>query len=317
MRIVRLLGWMSDIVVGLNNDEGYCMRLANGQGWRIVATERVKSWVEKLAFIMELETYEPNGYPRLIFNCRESGESWWGDLTWHTNRKITECLPKSGWRTRDFIWLQVWSHLNVPDVICTMGPQKGNEQDVLRMRMALQPVYQRAQESEGLPLHAALVERRGKGLLLAAPKDTGKSTCCSRIPRPWNALCDEETLIVRDVQKQYQVHPFPTWSDYIMKRGEMRWNIQQHVPLSAIFFLEQAEIDEVTPVGQGEAAVLINHSATQVCYLYWYALDHKDLRTCKQKLFENACELARSVPAYKLRVSLKGRFWEEMEKVLS
>jgi hypothetical protein len=29
-----------------------------------------------------------------------------------------------------------------------------------------------------------------------------------------------------------------------------------------------------------------------------------------------ACELARSIPAFRLRLSLDGRFWEEMERVL-
>jgi hypothetical protein len=29
-----------------------------------------------------------------------------------------------------------------------------------------------------------------------------------------------------------------------------------------------------------------------------------------------AGELARSIPAFKLRVSLNGKFWEEMERVL-
>lgn len=29
-----------------------------------------------------------------------------------------------------------------------------------------------------------------------------------------------------------------------------------------------------------------------------------------------AGELARSIPAFKLRVSLNGRFWEEMERIL-
>jgi hypothetical protein len=37
----------------------------------------------------------------------------------------------------------------------------------------------------------------------------------------------------------------------------------------------------------------------------------------KTKLFENATELAKAVPAFRLQVSLEGRFWEEMEKVLN
>jgi hypothetical protein len=29
-----------------------------------------------------------------------------------------------------------------------------------------------------------------------------------------------------------------------------------------------------------------------------------------------ACELARSIPAFQLRVNMNGRFWEEMERIL-
>ena len=89
-----------------------------------------------------------------------------------------------------------------------------------------------------------------------------------------------------------------------------------HVPISPIFFLEQAGSDEVIPLGRGEAAVFINQLATQISCRYWNNLDHEDLMSRKTNLFENATELARAVPAFRLHVSLKGRFWEEMEKVL-
>jgi hypothetical protein len=39
-------------------------------------------------------------------------------------------------------------------------------------------------------------------------------------------------------------------------------------------------------------------------------------RAIKEKIFENACALAGTMPAFRLRVSLEGRFWEEMERVL-
>ena len=36
----------------------------------------------------------------------------------------------------------------------------------------------------------------------------------------------------------------------------------------------------------------------------------------RKRIFDSACWLSRSVPAYKLRVSLTGRVWELMEEVL-
>jgi hypothetical protein len=54
----------------------------------------------------------------------------------------------------------------------------------------------------------------------------------------------------------------------------------------------------------------------QVYHRYWHNLDYRERRTRKKKVFENACALAKEVPAFKLRMSLKGRFWEEMDRVL-
>lgn len=185
------------------------------------------------------------------------------------------------------------------------------------MRYSLYPIYQKAQDLGGLPFHAGLVESDGKGVLLAASRNIGKSTCCRRIPNPWDVLCDEEALVMRTDQEQYVAHPFPTWSDYLMKRSERTWDVQRYVPLSAIFFLERGETDEAIPIGQGEAAVQINNSVTQVLLRTHHYLDREEVKVSRKKLFDNGCDLAGAVPAFKLRVSLKGRFWEEIEEVLS
>jgi SynChlorMet cassette protein ScmC len=184
------------------------------------------------------------------------------------------------------------------------------------MLLALYPIFERAQNSGGVPFHAALLERNGIAVLLVAPGSTGKSTCCIRLRSPWQPLCDDETLIVRDLEKRYLAHPFPTWSDYLMKRSTKTWNIEYHLPLSAIFFMEQAETEEVLPIGQGEAAAYIHHSAMQVCRRRLYHLNRRESKSLRLKLFDNACELSRAIPAFKLGVSLKGRFWEKIEAVL-
>jgi SynChlorMet cassette protein ScmC len=158
----------------------YCMRLANDQGWQIIATEGVESWAEKLASIMHFDMGETNGDAKLILTGRESNDKRWRDPICRFQPEIKASLPSSGWKFRDLIWLQVWSHCDVSDIICEKGPEKTHQEEFLSMRMSLQPIYHRAQDLGGLPLHAGLVAMDGRGALLAAQRNTGKSTCCRR-----------------------------------------------------------------------------------------------------------------------------------------
>jgi SynChlorMet cassette protein ScmC len=304
-------------VLEINRDAGFIIKLANGQGWHIVATEGVSSWVEKLASIMQLKTCEPNGYPQLIFIKRVSVRGGLGELTRMIEHKTITDIPVNNWKVHSLGDIRFWSHYDVPDVICEIGPGMDHELDIIRMWLSLHPIYQRVQGTGGLPIHAALIERNGIGVLLVAPGNTGKSTCCHRLPFSWHALCDDETLIVRDDNRKYFVHPFPTWSDYLYQRSERTWNVQQCIPLSAIFFLEQSEIDEAVSIGQGEAATLINKSAVEVCQRSWRNLDRSQEIAFRKELFDNACELAKEIRTYRLRVSINGRFWEKIEEVLS
>jgi SynChlorMet cassette protein ScmC len=297
-------------------EDTYLLPLSGGHEWRIIATEGVKAWVDRLARIMGLSTCASNEHPRLIFICNKSCAGNGSELFSRLSSDLIKDFPIEGWSPWNYSYMRLWSHPEVEDVVCEIWPVKETLQDILRMRSSLQPVYQKAQDAGGLPLHAALVKRNGMGVMLAGPKKTGKSTCCRRIPRPWYALSDEETLVVLSSGKEYMAHPFPTWSDYLTKRSNRAWKVQSHIPLSSIFFLEQSDTDAITPIGRGEAAVFVYQSAMQVCYRYFTHLDYEQVRTRKKILFENACQLAKMVPAFKLRVSLKGRFWDRMESVL-
>ncbi|HHT9124381.1 MAG TPA: SynChlorMet cassette protein ScmC [Candidatus Brocadiia bacterium] len=287
---------------------GFSIKLCNGQGWYIVGNKETQPIVETLASILQIEPGNQNGYPRLIFT--------------HATEELLETqdfaslLSSGGWRSQDLPSMKLWHHDDTEDVICELNREVDDSIEIFRLCFVLNPIYQRALEIGGLPLHAGLVELNGRGALLAARGNIGKSTCCSRIPQPWRALCDDESLIVLDARNQYRAHPFPTWSNYLYDRPKRSWNVQQHVPLAAIFFLEQAEKDEVVPIGQGQAGILINTSATEVCSKQWRKLTPEEERAQKKKLFDNACALAKSVPAFILRVSLTGRFWDEMERVL-
>jgi SynChlorMet cassette protein ScmC len=300
----------------LKSEVGYCLRLANDQGWHIIPTEGTRVWVEKLAWILELKTPESTEYPKLIFVLRQTDEKRNSEPVCQLHPKIKEWLPSNGWNASDLLYLRIWSHTEVPDVICELGPQEGKKENFHSMRMALQPVYQRTQDSGGLPLHAALVERNGFGVMLAASGGIGKSTCCRRLRDPWRPLCDDEVLVVCQSQNGYLAHPFPTWSDYFADRSDGTLNIGQYVPVKAIFFLEQSETDKVVPMGRGQSAVLMYQSAAEVCHRNWMKVNREEVSTFRKKLFENSCRLAKAIPAFRLRVSLQGRFWEKIEEVL-
>ena len=299
-------------------EKGYFIQLANGQGWHIIATEGVRSWVNKLASIMELSTWELNRYPMLIFIRSDANRALKLGKIGGVYQNFND-LPNEGWKVYDVGMFNFWFHSDLPHVICEHNYKYENNHKVnfLKMWFALYPINHGVQEKGGLSFHAGLVEWNGRGVLLVGPGKIGKSTCCRRIPYPWQALCDDETLIVRDDKKRYLAHPFPTWSDYLFQRSERTWNVQRSLPLSGIFFLEQAETDKVIPIMQGHAAILINQSVSQMYSYSWKRLDREEERMCKKKFFHNACELAKTIPAFILRVSLTGQFWVEMEKVLS
>ncbi|NIS70301.1 MAG: SynChlorMet cassette protein ScmC [Proteobacteria bacterium] len=295
----------------------YCLELGNGLGWTLTATERVRFWLEKFASILELTACGPNGHPRLIFIPHKAEHSGNGESAAILDSDRLKDLPQGGWTKQTLGALRFWSHPRVSDMICETGQLDDNIDEIVSMWWAVYPIFRRVQESDGLPLHAALVGRNGVGVLLAAPGGTGKSTCCRRLPSPWHALCDDETVIARDHGNRYLAHPFPTWSESIQRGPGRKWNVQHCLPLSAVFFLEQAETDEAVPIGKGETSALINRLAVEVSRIDWRNLPREEKIPIRKKLFHNACELAKSVPAFKLRVSLNGRFWQEMERVLS
>ncbi len=293
---------------------GYPLSLSDGSNWWITADEDKAYWVDELAAIMQLKKCAPNGSPKIIFSkmVEEDDEKdatgriqprWW-------NRN------DAGWTSYNEHIIRIWFHNVIHDVVCELKSTDSYEIRYITMWNATHPIYRRSMSSGGLPFHAGFAELEGKGVLFAATGATGKTTCYRRFPDYWNPLCDDEALVILDEQKEYRAHPFPTWSDYVWKRERNTWDVQYSVPLSGVFFLEQGEADEAIPLGAGEAAVRISESAIQVYRKHWRSTDPEDQRKSKQQIFHNACEMAKEMPAFLLRTTLHGRFWEEMENVL-
>ena len=295
----------------------YFLTLSDGCSWWLSGVNESVGWVDKLATIMELKESRLNGSPKLIFSSKMASNG--------TINRTSDCVaarlsykgPNPGWSVSHPDSLRVWRYNNTPDVLCELkNNDEGAEIEIIHMWFALHPIYQRSMYVGGLPFHAGLIELDGRGVLLAARGDTGKSTCCRRLPDYWKPLCDDEALVVFDKQKKYRAHPFPTWSDYLWKHSEKTWNVQYSVPLTGVFFLEQSEVDEIKPLGEGQAAVLMAESATQVCEKFWRTLTREDQRPFRIEIFNNACKMAKQIPAYRLCVSRHGEFWEKMEQVM-
>ncbi len=263
----------------------------------------VRPWLDRLAYIMRLEEGCLEDCSRIHFRLKsESGLSCF--------------TPREDWTLWDHGNVRVWFHNAKPDVVCEVDNSQGHDSEIINMWYALHPVYLGGIRSGGLPLHAALIGRKGGAVILAGPSGTGKSTCCRRVVPPWRALCDDVALIVRGEKGEYRAHPFPTWSDYLWHRAENRWNVQDSVPLRAVFFISHAETEACRPMVKAMAACRVSGSAAQVCEKFWQKRDGEPRRVLTNGIFSNACEIVKTIPAFELGVSQHGKFWEEIERAI-
>jgi SynChlorMet cassette protein ScmC len=295
---------------------GYCLRLGNGQGWHVIADKDSRTWVEKFTSVLGLSSCKPNRYPKIIFTLINLEENILKKTIEKINLDLGIRLPENGWKAKKLQLIRIWTSSDTSDVICGVTPQSSYKYDISMIWQALFPIYIRALESGGIPIHSALVERNGKAFLLAGQGGAGKSTCSRRLPSPWSSLCDDEAFIIRNDKNQYLAHPIPTWSDQLNDNlPEKSCHVEQSYPLKAIFFLKQAQTDEIKTIGQGEASVLLSELASESLTWGWRYMPPDEETLLKKNLFDNSCKLARTVPVFTLRVSPSGRFWKEIEKI--
>ena len=186
--------------------------------------------------------------------------------------------------------------------------------DMVVLSFVYYQIYKDLLLTGGLPVHGGLIELDNTGVILAGSSGSGKSTCCSRVPKPWNSICDDEVMIVPETKKDYKLHPVPTWSEYFFDPDSKKvWEVEKGFSCAAIFFIEKAEVDESVPIGQGRAAVRIYQSSIESFSRYFSYIDEKEQKKISRKVFESSCELAKKVPAFKLMVSREGCFWENIK----
>lgn len=304
----------------------YRLQLANGHRFYLTGTDETKPWLEKLVYIMQLtpSDYDPK-FPRIIFVLKDMIKGT--DPTQNFSPESRLSLPNFNWQLQNHKFLKYWSHPDTPDLIYPITNKEDYSANIIDMDNLTSIIFILMLDFGGVPLHSALVEKDGISVALVGQGGIGKSTCCRRIPLPWHPLSDDEILVVPDNHGNYVAHPFPTWSDYFFKRQENTWNVQEYVPLRGIFFLKRSDDDyeEIIPLGKGQSCLRIDDSANQIIGRIFNrdenSADEKNRiigghQLLRKKLLDNSCQLAKSIPAYKLPISLTRNFWEDIEKVI-
>jgi signal peptidase I len=201
-------------------------------------------------------------------------------------------------------------------VVCRIPEPIDRDMQVAQMQVVTSLIACEALVRGGLLLHGALAEYKGSGFIMAGPGTIGKSTASRRLPLPWRSLSDDRTMVVRDGKGRFRAHPWPTWSRFYDNGPGGCWAVEDNVPLRAIFFLGQSPSDRLEPVNATQATALALESAIDLAWETRRTTEESAAQTLYGEGISAARALAAAVPAYSLKLSLGGRFWEEIERVL-
>jgi len=290
--------------------------LSNGFSWKVRGDAVTAQWSEELAAILGVscKTGAPDADLRIERVEFGPGQPF--------NPSALPGLSSHGVASPDRWFARAWSdlvllrHEELAYVIAGLGVVSDREGRIEQMRRAMLPFYEAVAAKGGLPLHAALAEIGGQGVILAGISGAGKSTCCRRFPAPWRILSDDMAIVVPCEDGALRAHPLPTWSAVKAQSVERPCIIRHSVPVRAIFFLVQSCSESAVPLAGGRAALSIYDAAMQVFMSVDYSAGIPGASAYTRKLFENAAQMVLAVPAFVLEVSLEGRFWEYMERAL-
>jgi SynChlorMet cassette protein ScmC len=294
----------------------YSVSLANGVMWHIVADQATEWLCDEVAKLAGLRQAPRGGTPDIVLIGAMPGQGLDDCLSRARALVPAGTLPGSGWSSNRHRLLEFWSHPDVPFALGAVASRCDRMTDILQAQQVLYPVIVGEVRSGGMPVHAASFARDGTGALVAGRGNAGKSTCARRIPAPWKALADDEALIVPDHRGGYRFHPLPTWSQHLWGPSDRTWDIGQHRPLAALFFLEKSKADAVVPFPPWTAAAYLYQSGVEMFEKYEHYMDDADISAIRARMLANACRIARAVPGYGLKATLAGQFWEEMERAM-
>ncbi len=290
----------------------HVLHLADGRSWGVRACGESRQWTDEFARILGMELC--NGIPDAVLRMQRAAPA--PSRGRNLQSKLPAGYPEEGWQIRTSPGLELWSHPDVKETFGVLGNYRDPGSVLYQMRFALYPLYEETVLQGGLPLHAALLEHDGRGILLAGRSEVGKSTACRRVPDWWEPLGDDMALVVRDTSGRYHAHALPTWSILRSGQQDRTWNVGHSVPVAGIFFLVQAETDEIVYPGGGAASVMLDSASVMVFRSVNSVTGPIDGSPLRRNVYSNAASMVSSVPCFVLRLSLTGRFWEKIEEAL-
>lgn len=202
-------------------------------------------------------------------------------------------------------------------LLLTLPRVSGSRRDLLHQMVRVAGVLLAQAWRHGAALvHGALLDRRGKAVLLSGPSGVGKSTAACRLRPPWHALCDDVTLLVRGQSGDFWAHPWPTWSRLFDGEHNLSWPVERARRLQAIFFLDRSLRDAIEPVAVSPATVTLLARLYESSWDLLRGAAPTQWRNLQRHLFSWSSDLAHAVPCWRLKVTLRNRFWLVMESAL-
>ena len=304
-------------MAAVNLRKAYLLQLSGGYAWELGpcegADEELGSWVDEFSSHLGLMRGEGRTARKICFGRVLETNGHRDDCRSSFIPPLAAGLPSEGWHEWGRAGAVLLRHPEVMDVFCGLYPSRSPF--IERMRHALVPVFDEIIEAGGMPIHGALLEWRGAGVLLLGESGAGKSTSCRRLPSGWRVHGDDLCLVVRNAEEGFRAHPMPTWS--AVEAGEVRWPClaNRSVTVQALFRLRKSVQDRCEPISPAKATVALTDACAQALKPH-YMLNPRSSAALRSRIFDNAAALARSVPAFRLHVSLTGRFWEMIEAIL-
>ncbi len=288
----------------------YSLNLRDGSRWRFGALDETVPWLQKVAAIMRLRTPENVKNPNILFH--QNGDFRPGPS--RVRSRLNYLERRSTWYVDHPDAIAIWCREPVPDVTCRLLQRPSVAGLDLQTMMYFDlPVFIKSMSLDGVPLHGALVRHRDTGYILVGRSGTGKTTCCRRLPAGWEALADDEVLVVRGKDGRYYAHPFPTWSDYFLNREtQPTWDVEQSVAVGGLYFLQQNDMDEAAVLPGFRAVILTLNSVMEICHKFWHRADKLLQRRMRLKVFDNVSALCRDIPVFTLKTTLHGKFWQHI-----
>jgi SynChlorMet cassette protein ScmC len=296
---------MKDIpeVVGLSLANGMRLGLMPGDGLaysfisHLIEIMQLKRIADPtFTVILRIEGQEP--YPI----CKETA--------------FKERGTKSGSILRENSILELFFDEEEKTAICIMNANFNEEPFFIQMRYLSALISSIALNRGCLFIHGGLAEKGGIGVIFAGKSGSGKTTAVNRMPAPWKPLCDESTFIVPDDQGVFWAHPMPTHSRFIEEGQGGIWNVQHSVPLKGIFFLAQDNNEQLVPLNRTNSAYLINQFAYEAMVSLFGWCDIEARKAIFMQILSNSSAVAQEVPAYILRLSLTGPFWNDVDRAI-